>query len=132
MVRKPLTPRELDVPEGRDAGSSRPAFCLWTSFYLDELERFVLGGLRKNFEGTALCSEICPGISARAPTAPGASAQSDDVKSRTERHKELLEWCSGHFDSQQFDIDEINRRLAWRSPDAYPSGLSCETNSRCA
>jgi len=29
-----------------------------------------------------------------------------------ERHAELLEWCGGDFDPQQFDIDKINRRLA--------------------
>lgn len=33
-----------------------------------------------------------------------------------ERHKELLEWCSGDFDPQQFDIDKINRRLASLAP----------------
>jgi len=33
-----------------------------------------------------------------------------------ERHKELLEWCGGDFDPQQFDIDEINRRLASLAP----------------
>jgi Plasmid pRiA4b ORF-3-like protein len=33
-----------------------------------------------------------------------------------ERHTELLEWCGGDFDPQQFDIDEINRRLAALAP----------------
>ena len=33
-----------------------------------------------------------------------------------ERHKELLEWSGGDFDPQQFDIDEINRRLASLTP----------------
>jgi len=36
--------------------------------------------------------------------------------SKHERHKELLEWCGGDFDPQQFDIDEINRRLASLAP----------------
>jgi hypothetical protein len=29
--------------------------------------------------------------------------------SKHERHKEMLEWCGGDFDPQQFDTDEINR-----------------------
>jgi hypothetical protein len=33
-----------------------------------------------------------------------------------ERHKELIEWSGGEFDPQQFDIDEINRRLASLAP----------------
>jgi len=33
-----------------------------------------------------------------------------------ERHNELLEWCGGDFDPQQFDVDEINRRLASLAP----------------
>ncbi len=33
-----------------------------------------------------------------------------------ERHKELVEWSGGDFDPQQFDIDEINRRLASLAP----------------
>jgi Plasmid pRiA4b ORF-3-like protein len=33
-----------------------------------------------------------------------------------ERHTELLEWCGGHFDPQQFDVDQINRRLASLAP----------------
>jgi hypothetical protein len=33
-----------------------------------------------------------------------------------ERHKELREWCGGDFDPQQFDIDQINRRLAALAP----------------
>jgi len=36
--------------------------------------------------------------------------------SKHERHTELLECCGGHFDPQQFDIDEINRRLASLAP----------------
>jgi hypothetical protein len=36
--------------------------------------------------------------------------------SKHERHKELLEWCGGDFDPQQFDIDKINRRLASLAP----------------
>jgi Plasmid pRiA4b ORF-3-like protein len=37
-----------------------------------------------------------------------------------ERHKELLEWCDGDFDPQQFDIDTINRRLASLAPRKSP------------
>jgi hypothetical protein len=33
-----------------------------------------------------------------------------------ERHRELREWCGGDFDPQQFDIDQINRRLAALAP----------------
>ncbi len=33
-----------------------------------------------------------------------------------ERHAELLEWCGGDFDPQQFDVDDINRRLASLAP----------------
>jgi hypothetical protein len=33
-----------------------------------------------------------------------------------ECHKELLQWSGGGFDLQQFDIDEINRRLASLAP----------------
>jgi hypothetical protein len=29
---------------------------------------------------------------------------------------QLLEWCRGDFDPQQFDIDEINRHLASLAP----------------
>jgi hypothetical protein len=35
---------------------------------------------------------------------------------RQERHKELLEWSGGDLEPQQFDIDEINRRLASLAP----------------
>ena len=38
------------------------------------------------------------------------------AESKHERHKELLEWCGGDFDPQQFDIDEINRRMASLAP----------------
>src|SRR5215472_6661643 len=33
-----------------------------------------------------------------------------------ERHAELLEWCGGDFDPQQFNDDEINRRIASLAP----------------
>jgi hypothetical protein len=33
-----------------------------------------------------------------------------------ERHAELLEWYGGDFDPQQFDIDELNRRLTSLAP----------------
>jgi hypothetical protein len=33
-----------------------------------------------------------------------------------ERHKELLEWSGGDFDPQQFDVNQINRRLASLAP----------------
>jgi hypothetical protein len=33
-----------------------------------------------------------------------------------ERHTELLEWCDGDFDAQQFDVGELNRRLASLAP----------------
>jgi hypothetical protein len=33
-----------------------------------------------------------------------------------ERHKVLREWFGGDFDPQQFDIDQINRRLAALAP----------------
>ena len=36
--------------------------------------------------------------------------------SKHERHKELMEWSGGDFDPLQFDIDEINRRLAALAP----------------
>src|SRR5258708_108866 len=68
----------------------------------------------------------------------------DIADSKHERHKELLEWCGGDFDPQQFDVDEINPRLAslerapaarpqsrllaetyrWPSPDAYLAAAS--------
>jgi hypothetical protein len=38
-----------------------------------------------------------------------------------ERHTELLEWCGGHFDPQQFDTDAINQS---------PSGLACALQKR--
>jgi hypothetical protein len=40
-----------------------------------------------------------------------------DADPKHERHAELLEWCGGDFDTQQFAIDEINRRpmfTTWR------------------
>src|SRR5215470_3620157 len=33
-----------------------------------------------------------------------------------ERHAELLEWCGGDFDPQQFNVNEINRRIASLAP----------------
>jgi Plasmid pRiA4b ORF-3-like protein len=36
--------------------------------------------------------------------------------SKHERHTELLEWSGGDFDPQQFDVDEINRRLTSLAP----------------
>ena len=36
--------------------------------------------------------------------------------SKHERHKELLEWIGADFHPRQFDIDEINRRLAALTP----------------
>jgi hypothetical protein len=45
------------------------------------------------------------------------------VDPKHERHTELLEWCGGGFDPQQFDIDEINRRLASLAPHLGFPGL---------
>jgi hypothetical protein len=49
--------------------------------------------------------------------------------SKHDRHKELLEWCGGDFDPQQFDIDEINRRLASLAP---PKNTRRKTAKRAA
>jgi hypothetical protein len=73
---------------------------------------------------------MAPGSSIRASSrAPGAGPPEDVggpwgysefleaiADPRHERHKELLEWCGGDFDPKQFNIDEINRRLASLAP----------------
>src|SRR5258707_4517536 len=47
----------------------------------------------------------------------GHSASFDGIADPThERHKQLLEWCRSDVDTQQFDIDAINRRLASLAP----------------
>jgi hypothetical protein len=71
-------------------------------------------------------SSRAPGGSRRRTSRPGGYDECLEAIThrKHERHNELLEWRGGDFDPQQFDIDQMNRRLASLATARAPAARS--------